>query len=147
MSEVVANDEHVPRYEFLRDYLYMDIEKVRSIAGQLEFGVPEELRETDTAKRKRSLGWEKFVSGSNESSEERYLQRSVVDSLFPELEVALEDGWLTDITEEFSAGLDKFSIIKSTRPEGSIFRLTAPGILFDFEYFAETLSSFSAAAG
>ncbi|SFO06834.1 DUF6414 family protein [Amycolatopsis rubida] len=147
MSEVVISNEHAPRGQFLRDYLYLDIEKVRSIAGQLEFGVPEEFRETDATMRKRSLGWEKFVSGSNESTEERYLQRSVVDSLFPELEAALEDGWLVDITEEFGAGVDKFSAIKSIRPEGSIFRLTAPGVLFDFEYFADTLSSFSAAAG
>jgi hypothetical protein len=100
-------------YEFLRDYLYLDIDKVRSIAGQLEFGIPEELRSTDTKKRKRSLGWDKIVSGSNEKTEENYLQRSVVDSLFPELELELADGWLVDITEQFKEGRPQFENIKS----------------------------------
>ena len=69
----------------LRDYLYVDVDKVKSIAGQLDSGVPEESRLTRKDATRTTMGWKSFLSYSPESSEEGYVQRSMLDSLFPEL--------------------------------------------------------------
>ncbi|MFI6030494.1 DUF6414 family protein [Amycolatopsis magusensis] len=141
--------QHQDEVEYLRDYLYLDIDKVKSIAGQLDFGVPEELRDTDTSRRRGSAGWNKVLTASmaTEKGEETFVQRSLLDSLFPELEAELEDGWLVDISEHFRDGIQNFEKITELRHEGSVFRLSAPGILFNSEYFANLLSGLSAATG
>lgn len=112
----------------LRDYLYVDVDKVKSIAGQLESGVPEASRLTTRDAKRTTLGWRTILSYSPESSEEGYVERSMLDSLFPELEEILEQGWLEDISDDFNeARSDLFESLRSKRPEGSIFRLTADG--------------------
>lgn len=131
----------------LRDYLYVDVDKVKSIAGQLESGVPEEARLTRKDARRTTMGWSTFLSHSPETSEEGYLQRSMLDSLFPELEEILEQGWLLDVSEEFASGggaavLDRLADL---RPEGSIFRLEADGYLFDVRHFASLFANVAAA--
>jgi hypothetical protein len=79
-----------------------------------------------------------------ESSEEGYVQRSMLDSLFPELEEILEQGWLRKISEEFAAeNEDPVSILRDIHPEGSLFRLTADGYLFDLRHFASLFANFS----
>ncbi len=139
---MVENDGY-PR-QILRDYLYVDVEKVKSIAGQLEYGVPEESRLTSKDSSRTSVGWNKVLSYSPESGSESYVNRSMLDSLFPELEDALEDGWLTDISDIFSEDNEGvFNRIKSACPEGSLFRLTADGFLFDSAFLGAILSNLS----
>lgn len=134
-------------YEFLRDYLYLDVDKVKSIAGQFDFGTLDEVRETTVKKRKGAVGWDKVLSVGGEKSHESYVQRSMLDSLFPELESELEDGWLVDISREFAKGGEYLDEIKSLRPEGSLFRLTAPGLMFNPEFFQQSMVQFSSLLG
>jgi hypothetical protein len=76
----------------------------------------------------------------------KYVQRSMLDSLFPELEASLADGWLSDISEEFhSDRSDKFLRIQQSCPEGSIFRITADGHLFDVRSMAALFANISSA--
>jgi hypothetical protein len=142
ISQGVLNE-----YEFLRDYLYLDVDKVKSIAGQLDFGIPEEVRESSGRIRRGAIGWDKVLSLGAEKSQESYIQRSVLDSLFPELEAVLEDGWLIDVSDEFSEGGLNLSRIKELRPEGSLFRLTAEGFIFNPEQFLQTMTKFSSLLG
>jgi hypothetical protein len=129
---------------FLRDYLYVDVDKVKSIAGQLDSGVPEEARLTARDASRTSMGWRTFFMYSPESSEESYVQRSMLDSLFPELEEILEQGWLEDISDDFmESHEDPVTTLREIRPEGSISRLTADGYLFDTRYFADLFANFS----
>lgn len=128
----------------LRDYLYVDVDKVKSIAGQLDSGVPEESRLTKRDATRTTMGWKAFLAYSPESSEEGYVQRSMLDSLFPELEEVLEQGWLQDISEEYARDHDDpVEFFRDVRPEGSIFRLTADGYLFDVRHFANLFANFS----
>ena len=132
----------------LRDYLYVDVDKVKSIAGQLESGVPEETRLTTKDAKRTTMGWRTFLSYSPESSEEGYIQRSMLDSLFPDLEDILDHGWLEDISDDFQqADGQVFNRIQSKRPEGSLFRLTADGYLFDVRHFAGLFANLSTAVG
>jgi hypothetical protein len=140
-----VSDTVEPTGQILRDYLYVDIDKVKSIAGQLESGVPEEARLTSRDAKRTTIGWRGVLSYGPESDEEAYIQRSMLDSLFPELEDVLEQGWLEDISDIFSSDrLDKLSAIRSCCPEGSIFRLTADGYLFDVRHFATLFANVSA---
>lgn len=92
------------------------------------------------------MGWKTFLSYSPESNEEGYVQRSMLDSLFPELEEILEQGWLREISEEFAAeNEDPVSILRDIRPEGSLFRLTTDGYLFDLRHFASLFANVSTA--
>ena len=90
------NRELEPAGRVLRDYLYVDVDKVKSIAGQLESGVPEETRLTTKDAKRTTMGWRTFLSYSPESSEEGNIQRSMLDSLFPDREDILEQGWLEE---------------------------------------------------
>jgi hypothetical protein len=105
------------------------------------------VRNTSTRSRKGNVGWDKVLSVGAESSKESYVQRSVLDSLFPELETVLEDGWLIDISEEFTAGESSLPEIRALRPEGSLFRLTASGFVFNPEQFLQTMTQFSSLVG
>lgn len=133
--------------QILRDYLYLDVEKVKSIAGQLQYGVPEESRQATRNVKRGNVGWSAVLSFSPESGEENAISRSTLDSLFPELEGDLEaGGWLVDISDVFGReGQEALDVIKQSRPEASIFRVTASGYLFDSRYLADIMGGFSAA--
>lgn len=144
LMSYMTSDAEFPR-QILRDYLYVDVDKVKSIAGQLDSGVPEESRLTAKDASRTTVGWNKVLSWSPEHGSESYIQRSMLDSLFPELEEALEDGWLTDISDLFDEDRgDVFDDIKSMCPEGAILRLTADGYLFDSGYLGSIFGNLSA---
>jgi hypothetical protein len=71
--------------EILRDYLYLDVDKVKSIAGQLESGVPEESRLTHKDDSRTTIGWKGVFGYTPGSGEEAYVQRSMLDSYFRSL--------------------------------------------------------------
>ncbi|MGA6088806.1 DUF6414 family protein [Amycolatopsis sulphurea] len=85
-----------------RDYLYLDVDRVKSLAGQLDQGAEEGRSFSRRASRKTAIGWEKFLSFNPESGTESTIQRSMLDSLFPDLEISLEATLLRDISDEFS---------------------------------------------
>ena len=63
--------------EILRDYLYVDVDKVKSIAGQIETGVPEESRLTRKDDRRSTIGWKGVLDYSPSSVQE---VRAAVDA-------------------------------------------------------------------
>ncbi|MEU0510158.1 MULTISPECIES: DUF6414 family protein [Amycolatopsis] len=136
-----SRKEPVP---ILRDYLYLDVDKVKSIAGQLEWGVPEDTSLSEKTGGKRNLGWDKAIGLGAENSREVITQRSVLDSLFPDLEAVLEGAWLQDVSESFRAdnpGLH--DELKKKHPEGSLVRLTADCYLLDSQYLTESFLNLS----
>ena len=126
----------------------MDTDKVRSMLAQVEGGVAEEERNTNREDSKSEGGVKGFVGHSRSWGEERYVQKSLGDSIFPSLEESLEsNGLLSDISEE-AADSEYWSSGRMQRdfPPGSIIRVTAPGSLFDARYIASIFSSFATTA-
>ncbi|GAA1987984.1 hypothetical protein GCM10009754_77600 [Amycolatopsis minnesotensis] len=130
----------------LRDYLYLDVDRVKSIAGQLDQGVEEGRSFSRRSSKKLALGWEKFLSFNSDTGSESITQRSMLDSLFPDLESSLEATHMRDISDEFAnQEIDTYETIYNRCPEGSIVRLTAPGYLFDSNYLGNSLVNLSTA--
>lgn len=129
-----------------REFLYADIERIKSLFAQRLGGVPEEDRVTESALRRFSVGFQSYLTAGRESKNETYEQRSLLDALFPALEELLQaEGWLTDISGAFNGATDD-DLDESVEP-GSIIRLTADGHLFDATYIAEILAGTATAAG
>lgn len=74
----------------VREFLYVDSDKVRSILAQLDDGIAESANSTQRVSRSGQLGLPKIISGQNEWSSEESQQRSYADAVFPRLEEALE---------------------------------------------------------
>lgn len=130
----------------LRDYLYLDSEKVKSIAGQLDWGIPESESSSEVSSKKRTVGLGKFLEYKPEDSRELVTQRSLLDSLFPHLEVELEGAWLRDISEEFNSGSpNAFESIRRLCPEGPLVRVSSDNYLLDTEYFNSSIVNLSTA--
>lgn len=120
---------------FLREYVYVDFDKVRGLAGQLYDGVPE--KATKISARQKQLGFDlKLVSAQGQAGSEDAVERNLADSLFQDLETDLESlGLLVDKSEELQdAGGWGSSIFP-----GQIIRITAPGSLFHPNQMAEAL--------
>jgi hypothetical protein len=131
-----------------REFLYADVDRVRSLLAQRLGGVPEEGRTTENSIRQLTIGAKQVLGASREDRAESYEQRSLVDALFPELEALLEaEGWLTDISDEFhSSSAASYPELRLAIAPGSIIRLTAPGVLFDTAYLAHSFAGTAAAA-
>ncbi|MFI8190371.1 hypothetical protein ACIF8T_16440 [Streptomyces sp. NPDC085946] len=132
----------------LREFLYVDTDKVRAMLAQLEGGVAEEERETSTQEKRSTVGPRSFAQHLQVTGSERYTQKSLGDALFPMLEDALEsEGVLKDISEEAADPLQWSSgTIKTIAPPGSLIRITAMGSLFDTRYAASVFSAFASVA-
>ncbi|WP_328735711.1 DUF6414 family protein [Streptomyces bobili] len=128
----------------IREFLYVDVEKVRSILAQVEGSVPE----TSTAAERsvRHGRADNKMPHNYESSDESRINKSLADSLFPSLEESLNaEDLVRDITDEvkdpeyWTSGS-----LRSDNPPGSLIRLTAPGALFDARYVAASFAGLSA---
>ncbi|MFG3143258.1 hypothetical protein [Streptomyces sp. NPDC048243] len=129
----------------LREFLYVDTDKVRSMLAQLDGGVAEEERETGREEKRTTVGPRGVAQHFQGTGIERYTQKSLGDALFPMLESALEsESLLRDISEEV-ADAEKWTTGKmaTIAPPGSLVRITAPGTLFDSRYVANTFSAFA----
>jgi hypothetical protein len=130
----------------LREFIYADLEKIRSLMGQLSEGVPEESKKTETRTRQTTAGIKSIVSTSGDVKGETQISRSLADSIFSDLEDILEtEGWLTDISEQLINDLE-LETLPQIYPPGSMIRITAPGQLFDARYVARALSGLAATA-
>ncbi|WP_432098868.1 DUF6414 family protein [Streptomyces sp. WAC 04229] len=132
----------------LREFLYVDTDKVRAMLAQLDGGVAEEERETSTQERRSTVGPRSFAQHLQVTGSERYTQKSLGDTLFPTLEEALEsEGLLKDVSEEVS-DLSQWTSgsMKEIAPPGSLVRITAMGSLFDSRYTASVFSAFASVA-
>ena len=114
---------------FLRDYLYVDLDKVSGLASQLYDGVPE--KATNLAARQKRIEADlKLVRGGAGATSEESTQRSLGDSLFKDLETDLEAlGVLRDLSADLTNS-ETWSSIEEVAPPGAIIRVTAPGTLF-----------------
>lgn len=81
----------------LREFLYVDTDKVRAMLAQLDGGVAEEERETNKQEKKYTVGPRSVAQHLQVTGGERYTQKSLGDAIFPMLEAALEsEGLLRD---------------------------------------------------
>ncbi|GAA1767040.1 hypothetical protein GCM10009747_29290 [Agromyces humatus] len=129
----------------LREYLYVDTDKVRGLAGQLYDGVPE--RATNVAARQKSLGFDaRVIKGDIGKSDQDSIERSLADSVFKDLEADLEAlGLLTDVSE-LLAQLDQWDDIDTIARPGRIIRLSAPATLFHPSQMSEAMVGMATAA-
>lgn len=130
----------------LREFLYADLDRARSLMAQRAGGVPEEDRITGSTTRRFNVGV-RYLSYGQDGRTEQYEQRSLLDALFPELESILEaEGWLTDISDiVHDPYLNDPDQLHNLVSPGSIVRLTADGQLFNSEYIAQVLGGTSVA--
>jgi hypothetical protein len=131
----------------LREFLYVDTEKVRSMLAQIEGGIAEEARETERRDKRTEAGVKGVGLHQQSWGSEEYVSKSFGDLIFPTLEEALTvDGLLTDISEDVASEETWTSgRLATEHPAGSIVRVSAPGALFDARYVATVLAGFSAA--
>lgn len=122
---------------FLREYVYVDVDKVKGLASQLYDGIPE--RATNISARQKQFGIDvKVINAQTQGGSEDAVERNLADSLFKDLETDLESlGLLVDKSEdlqEAEAWEDDPNIFP-----GQIIRITAPGTLFHPNQMAEAL--------
>ncbi|MFI0091058.1 DUF6414 family protein [Streptomyces bobili] len=130
----------------IRDFLYVDVDKVRSILAQIEGSIPEEERSSN--RQVNSGGGLPGTSMYADASREVHISKSLADSLFPSLEESLEsEGLIHDITD-VACGGDYWTSgeVREKNPPGSLIRLTAQGSLFDARYVAASFSGLGSAA-
>lgn len=128
----------------LREFLYVDTDKVHALLSQLSGGVPEEARATRRESRSTSVGPRAVQHRSGRDTED-YIQSSLTDANFPELESILEaERILQDLTETLSeSSAWRESAWRETSPPGSIIRVTLPGSFFDARYVARQMVAFA----
>ncbi|WP_435849497.1 DUF6414 family protein [Streptomyces microflavus] len=129
----------------LREFLYVDTNKVRAMLAQLDGGVAEESRQTGRTEKRTTVGPRVAAQHFQGSSDETYTNKSMGDALFPMLEESLEtEGILHDISLEVS-NLEQWSSgeLKKSYPPGSLVRVTAMGSFFDARYVAASFAAFA----
>ncbi|MFF8397247.1 hypothetical protein [Streptomyces sp. NPDC016172] len=128
----------------LREFLYVDTDKVRALLAQLDGGIAEESRETERREKRTTVGPRSAAQHLQGTGSESYTNKSLGDALFPTLEEALESELLLhDISEEASeVDLWESGSLKTKYPPGSLVRITAPGSLFDTRYAASVFAAF-----
>lgn len=115
---------------FLREYLYVDVDKVRGILSQIEEGVPETAKQVER-KEKDAEAKNKIAGGIGRKwIDEESIEKSLGDALFKILEDALESLLvLYDISDEIQSEEGLKAVHAQLHP-GSVVRITAPARLF-----------------
>lgn len=131
----------------LREFLYVDTDKVRGMLAQLDGGVFEEERETTRDDKRSQAGVSRFVQHYQTWGSERLTQKSLGDALFPTLEEALEsEGILQDVSQELSdVNYWTQERLRTELPPGTVVRITTQGSMFDARYVAATFTAFATA--
>lgn len=129
----------------LRDYLYVDSDKVRGLIGQITDSVP--LKRTDSNTKTGTNGMKlKIYDLSSTKSRGTVTEHSLEDNLFKALESDLETlGFLTDISAELK-NLSTWDEIESIIQPGTIIRLTCEGAIFHPKQWSEVLSGLATTA-
>lgn len=130
---------------FLREYIYIDVDKVSGLASQLYDGVPE--RATSVAAHQKNIHADiRIAGGGFGSSSEDSVERSLNDSLFKDLESDLESlGLLHDVSQKLSDS-SSWSHIGDIAHPGEILRISAPGTLFHARQLSDALLGIATAA-
>jgi hypothetical protein len=129
----------------LREFLYVDTDKVRSMQAQLDGGIAEAESETTKSDKTTGAGVKGLISHYQEWGSERNVQKSLGDALFPLLEEGLEsEGVLQDVSYELAEpGYWTSGQLQKDLPGGSLIRITAMGSMFDTRYVASTFAGFA----
>ena len=128
----------------LRDFLYVDADKVRGLLAQIDEGIVEGSTEMEQRERVSGAGLKGLAEHSQRWGNERTLQKSLGDALFPTLEQTLESlGVLQDVSAELSAPEFWGPPMQERFPPGTLVRITAPSALFDARYVATTFAAFA----
>ncbi|MFG1848303.1 DUF6414 family protein [Micromonospora carbonacea] len=130
----------------LREFLYVDTEKVRGMLAQLDGGIAEEARDTTKSDRRTEGGVKGFVGHYQGWGEESYTTKSFGDILFPNLEDALDSsGLITDLSDDLQdATFWTSDKLRGSIDPGTLVRVSSPGSLFDARYVAASLAGFGA---
>lgn len=129
----------------LREFLYVDTDKVRGMQAQLDGGIAEEERQTNKSDKKTEVGAKSLGAYSRGWGEENYIQKSLGDALFQVLEETLDSqGLLKDLSCELSDPDFWYSdYFREEVPPGTLVRITAMGSLFDARYAASLLAGYA----
>jgi hypothetical protein len=130
---------------FLREYIYVDSDKVRGLASQLYDGVPEKATRVSARQRKLQAGI-KVVRGEGGSSSEDSVEKNLGDSIFKDLEEDLEALELLIDASEKLQWEETWEDIDSLASPGSILRITAPGTLFHPAQISEAIVGMATSA-
>ncbi|MGY0006550.1 DUF6414 family protein [Micromonospora sp. I033] len=131
---------------FIREFLYVDTDKVRGMLAQLDGGISEEQRDT-TKRDKRTEGGIKGFAGHYQGwGEESYVTKSLGDALFPTLEDALDsESLIHDLSEDLQdPSFWQSGRLQEVAPPGTLIRVSSLGSLFDARYVAANLAGFGA---
>jgi len=131
----------------LREMLYLDVERVRALAGQLwPNGIPEEL-ELRSGTQKGGKAAVMIAEGSYGRVSEDVERRALAETLFPLLEIELEQEDFIVDASEWSEDPQHWSDDELPRwaQPGDLLRITAPGTLLDARHVGEMAGSFGAA--
>lgn len=128
----------------LREFLYVDTDKVRGLLAQLDEGIVEASKGRDHHEKLSGAGLKNLAQHSQKWGSETTVEKSMGDALFPTLEQALEsEGILTDLSAELMQDDFWGDTMQERFPPGSLVRITAPGALFDARYVGAALSAFA----
>jgi hypothetical protein len=132
----------------LREFIYVDTDKVRSLLAQLDGGVAEELKVTEKDQGNLTGGIKNVASREKAWGTEESVQRSLADAVFPSLEDALTiRGYLEDVSDELrDMNEASFKDFQERFPPGTFVRVTGPARLFDARYVARAFGGFTTAA-
>lgn len=130
-------------FVFLREFLYVDTDKVRGLLAQLDEGIIESSTESASDEKSTSGGVKGFADHTQRWGGASSTIKSQGDALFPTLEAALEaEGLLVELSERLSQPTG-WSNLPEALPPGTLVRITSQGALFDARYVANTLSAFA----
>ena len=131
---------------FLREYLYVDVDKVRGILSQIEDGIPETAKQVER-KEKDAEAKNRMVGGfGRRSIDEESIEKNLGDALFKILEDALESLLvLYDISDDIQSE-EGLKAIHSQLHPGSVVRVTAPARLFHPGQLTHAMLGMSTAA-
>lgn len=131
----------------LREFLYVDADKVRSILAQIDGGVTEEVSRTEKDVHRLAGGVKNVFDREKVWGAEESTQRSLADAIFPTLEDALTTGgYLCDVSDDLSElAADEFKAFQQRFAPGSFVRITGPTRLFDVHYLAKVFGGYASA--
>ncbi|MFE5501514.1 hypothetical protein ACFQ73_03050 [Amycolatopsis japonica] len=120
----------------LREYLYVDADKVRSLLTQLDGGVAEETRRTEKTIKTTTGGVKSIASHERNWGTEEYVQKSLADAIYSDLEEILEVNQLLTDVSSILASPEAWTngSLQRDMPPGTLIRVTSQGSLFDARY-------------
>ncbi|MEU6204468.1 hypothetical protein ABZ814_12880 [Micromonospora musae] len=130
----------------LREFLYVDTDKVRSLLAQRDGGIVEEIKSTAKEEGRGGIGIRNVANREGMWGKEESTSKSAVDAIFPMLEDDLESqGFLADISDRIEdVTSETFHEFMEEYPAGSFIRLTGSGRLFDARYVTQVLAGIGA---